>query len=276
LGQSQTRYLPTILPPSLFTPCLNGTPFLLPDDGVINGNMTLLVDIEFVAFSEYEEEEEEEGGEDAYLLSSSNNISYVISKNRYWIAIRSSDAEVLHPASSTSPTSPTSPSSTTASSSTTTTTTTTISSVVAAPLYTDVAALRYDNDWVTVSANGTFHVDAEENVVVSLEIFNGNTNDDGGEGNSKVAFYVTLDLICLSCTEAIDLRVLPTFWNDNHFWLLPGESKLLTATAPRHALLSKGKDVLDKVTTTSTNSSSFGVEVSGWNVKEMMLKLSPQ
>ncbi|MGH9865477.1 MAG: glycoside hydrolase family 2 protein, partial [Candidatus Acidiferrales bacterium] len=63
----------------------------------------------------------------------------------------------------------------------------------------------------------------------------------------------------LAVTEKGSNEILPIFWSDNYFELLPGETKTLTARYPAGTKLAEG----------------VKLEVGGWNIEPVMLAVLP-
>jgi len=65
--------------------------------------------------------------------------------------------------------------------------------------------------------------------------------------------------VCLAIQQETGGEVLPVFWSDNYFELLPGETKTLTARYPAGTKLTEAAKL----------------EVEGWNIKSTSLIISP-
>ena len=87
------------------------------------------------------------------------------------------------------------------------------------------------------------------------------------EGDVPVAFWVTLtllrsgdDVVEGEQGSSVDERILPSFWDENCFPLLPGESRTVQVTARVAMFQAKPLRAVD-------------VEVSGWNVVRRIIQL---
>jgi len=309
LGQSQTRLLPTSLQDTSFSSCI-GDSFSLPS---VTSTSTILIELKLYATNI--KEASLYTLNDAVDDDDNSDIKVILAQNRYWISVSpsSSSPSSSLSSSSSSPLSPSVDSS---------------SVIELAPMYNDLAALRYGDSispptLVQLIGNGTAsfstsssestsslkevsheHADGKslqrkQNIHIIIDITYENkisfdkakkevNNDDfDDDDDDTVAFFVTVNLLNLKSTNIIndknendneyfikqnsynDERILPTFWNDNHFWLYRGETKQLTATVPYHAyqqylLPSSDEDAM---------AVEFGIEITGWNIQDVIFPL---
>ena len=147
--------------------------------------------------------------------------------------------------------------------------------------YSELGSLRQKHPWVDLSMNGSFssHAMGSDNspriaeaavaITATVTVTHPGAPTSSNEGDVPVAFWVTLTLLRSGDdvveegergSGIVDERILPSFWDENCFPLLPGESRTVQVTA--RVAMSQAKPLR-----------AVDVEVSGWNVVRRITQL---
>ena len=131
--------------------------------------------------------------------------------------------------------------------------------------YSDLGALVRSSPKLNVTATGSLTISdlgsgSGKDVSLSLRM-----KHDDPAGAAPVAIWTQLTLeVSPFDDDGNDRRVLPTWWSDNGFTLVPGEERTVHATIPLHALISKSAALDD---------CELRVLIDGWHVQPFVLEL---